>query len=148
MAPGYQLTYDTTGWIGNYPIEASVAAGAADAMFVMGYDYRTSSSSYVGSIDPLSGPAYDLTDTIRSYTARVSPSKVILGLPWYGRAWSTATDTVNAASQSGAKYGYSAAVNYGSVVDLVAQYGRRWDSREQTPWFAYQRRTARPPTAA
>ncbi len=139
VAPGYQLTYDTTGWIGNYPIEASVAAGAADAIFVMGYDYRTSSSSYVGSIDPLSGPAYDLTDTIRSYTARVSPSKVILGLPWYGRAWSTATDAVNAASQSGAKYGYSAAVNYGNVVDLVAQYGRRWDSREQTPWFAYQR---------
>ncbi len=139
VASGYQLTYDTTGWIGNYPIEQSVAAGAADAIFVMGYDYRTSSSGYVGSIDPLSGPAYDLTDTIRSYTARVSPSKVILGLPWYGRAWSTATDTVNAASQSGAKYGYSTAVNYENVVDLVAQYGRRWDSREQTPWFAYQK---------
>ncbi len=139
VAPGYQLTYDTTGWIGNYPIEASVAAGAADAIFVMGYDYRTSSSSYVGSIDPLSGPAYDLADTIRSYTARVSPSKVILGLPWYGRAWSTATDTVNAASQSGAKYGYSTAVNYENIVALAAQYGRRWDSREQTPWFAYQK---------
>ncbi len=139
VASGYQLTYDTTGWIGNYPLEASVAAGAADAIFVMGYDYRTSSSSYVGSIDPLSGPAYDLADTVRSYTARVSPSKVILGLPWYGRAWSTATDTVNAASQSGAKYGYSTAVNYENIVPLVAQYGRRWDSREQTPWFAYQK---------
>ena len=139
VASGYQLTYDTTGWIGNYPLEASVAAGAADAIFVMGYDYRTSSSSYVGSIDPLSGPAYDLADTVRSYTARVSPSKVILGLPWYGRAWSTATDTVNAASQSGAKYGYSTAVNYENIVALVAQYGRRWDSREQTPWFAYQK---------
>ena len=139
VASGYQLTYDTTGWIGNYPLEASVAAGAADAIFVMGYDYRTSSSSYVGSIDPLSGPAYDLADTVRSYTARVSPSKVILGLPWYGRAWSTATDTVNAANQSGAKYGYSTAVNYENIVALVAQYGRRWDSREQTPWFAYQK---------
>ena len=139
VASGYQLTYDTTGWIGNYPLEASVAAGAADAIFVMGYDYRTSSSSYVGSIDPLSGPAYDLADTLRSYTARVSPSKVILGLPWYGRAWSTATDVVNAASQSGAKYGYSTAVNYENIVALVAQYGRRWDSREQTPWFAYQK---------
>jgi len=139
VASGYQLTYDTTGWIGNYPLEDSVAPGAADAIFIMGYDYRTSSTGYVGSIDPLSGPAYDLADTVRSYTARVSPSKVILGLPWYGRAWSTATDTVNAANQSGAKYGYSAAVNYGNVVDLVAQYGRRWDTREQTPWFAYQR---------
>ena len=25
--PGYQLTFDTTGWIGNYPIEAATAAG-------------------------------------------------------------------------------------------------------------------------
>ncbi len=139
VAAGYQLTYDTTGWIGNYPLEASVAPGAADAIFVMGYDYRTSSSSPVGSIDPLSGPAYDLTDTVRSYTSRVSPSKVILGLPWYGRAWSTPTDTAHAANQSGLQYGYSAAVNYGSIVDLVAQYGRRWDSQEQSPWFAYQR---------
>ncbi|MDQ1323764.1 MAG: hypothetical protein QG587_1099, partial [Chloroflexota bacterium] len=30
---GYQLTYDTTGFIGNYPLEASVAPGAADAIF-------------------------------------------------------------------------------------------------------------------
>ena len=86
---GYQLTFDTTGSIGNYPLERSLAAGAADAVFVMGYDYRTSGSSSAGSIDPLSGPRYDLTDTVRAYTARVKPSRVILGLPWYGRAWST-----------------------------------------------------------
>ncbi len=29
---GYRLTYDTTGYIGNYPIEASVGSGAADAI--------------------------------------------------------------------------------------------------------------------
>ena len=27
-----------------------------------------------GSVDPMSGPAYDLADTVRAYTARVSPS--------------------------------------------------------------------------
>ncbi|MGE5156360.1 MAG: glycosyl hydrolase family 18 protein, partial [Betaproteobacteria bacterium] len=139
VAPGYQLTYDTTGWIGNYPIEASVAPGAADAIFIMGYDYRTASSSYAGSIDPLSGPVYDLTDTIREYTARVSPSQVILGLPWYGRAWSTTTAALHAPNQSGEKYGYSTAVNYENIPALVAQYGRQWDSTEQTPWFVYQR---------
>ena len=41
IARGYQLTFDTTGSIGNYPIEAATAPGAADAIFVMGYDYRT-----------------------------------------------------------------------------------------------------------
>ena len=130
---GYQLTYDTTGFIGNYPIEASVAKGAADAIFIMGYDYRTSSSSTAGSVDPLAGPGYDLADTIRAYTARVSPSRIILGVPWYGRAWSTATNGVRSKNTSGAKFGYSTAVNYETVVDLVKQYGRRWDPVEAQP---------------
>jgi spore germination protein YaaH/flagellar hook assembly protein FlgD len=136
---GYQLTYDTTGSIGNYPLERSVAAGAADAIFVMGYDYRTAGSAAAGSIDPLSGPRYDLTDTVRAYTARVSPSRVILGLPWYGRAWSTTSDKVRAGTQTGARYGYSAAVNYESLADLVREHGRRWDAVEQSPYVAYRR---------
>lgn len=136
---GYQLTYDTTGYIGNYPLEASVAAGAADAIFIMGYDYRTAGSGTAGSIDPLSGPGYDLADTVRSYTARVSPSKVILGIPWYGRAWSTVSGSARAATRSGLKYGYSTAVNYENVTSLVAKYGRKWDPVEQSPYVAYRR---------
>ncbi len=136
---GYQLTYDTTGFVGNYPLEASVGAGAADAIFVMGYDYRTSGSSTAGSIDPLTGPKYDLTDTVRTYTARVAPSRVILGLPWYGRAWSTTSSAVRAPNQSGTKFGTSSTPTYENIVGLVAQYGRRWDPVEQSPYVAYQR---------
>ncbi len=137
---GYQLTYDTTGYIGNYPLEASVGKGAADAIFIMGYDYRTSSSGTAGSIDPLSGPAYDLADTVRAYTARVSPSRIILGLPWYGRAWSTDDNGPRSKTLPGAKYGYSAAVNYENVVALVAKYGRKWDAIERSPYIVYRRK--------
>ena len=42
-------------------------------------------------------------------------------LPWYGRAWSTADDGVRSTNISGAKYGYSTAVNYENVVDLVSE---------------------------
>lgn len=136
---GYQITYDTTGYIGNYPLEASVGSAAADAVFIMGYDYRTASSSTSGSIDPLSGPTYDLTDTVREYTARISPSRVILGVPWYGRAWSTTTSAPRSTNQSGAKYGYSTAVNYQNIPALVTKYGRKWDSVEQSPYIVYQR---------
>jgi spore germination protein YaaH len=139
QAPGYQLTFDTTGFIGNYPIEAATAPGGADAIFIMGYDYRTSGSTYAGSIDPLSGPAYDLEDTVNAYAARVSPSKLILGVPWYGRAWSTVSDQVNAKNQSGTKYGTSNTVILDTALDYSKQYGRRWDSREQSAWVAYQR---------
>ena len=138
---GYQLTYDTTGYIGNYPLEASVGGGAADAVFIMGYDYRTASSATAGSVDPLSGPKYDLADTVRAYTARISPARVILGIPWYGRAWSTSSAAARSANISSARYGYSVAVNYDTVVGLVARYGRRWDSVEQSPYVVYRRQT-------
>ena len=84
-------------------------------------------------------PAYDLADTVRAYTARVSPSRIILGIPWYGRAWSTADSGVRSTNTSGAKYGYSTAVNYENVVDLVTKYGRRWDAVERSPYVVYRR---------
>jgi spore germination protein YaaH len=139
QAPGYQLTFDTTGSIGNYPLEAATAPGGADAIFIMGYDYRTAGAGYAGSIDPLSGPAYDLQDTINAYAARVAPSKLILGVPWYGRAWSTVSDAGNAKTQTGTKYGSSNTVVIDTVLDYATQYGRRWDSREMSPWIAYRR---------
>src|SRR4029077_15898801 len=85
-------------------------SGGADAIFVMGYDYRSSGSSPVGSIAPAGGPLYAIGDTVRAYTARLPASKVILGVPYYGRAWSTSTNTLNASNISGAKYGSSGAL--------------------------------------
>ena len=138
VARGYQLTFDTLGRIGNYPIEDALAAGA-DALFIMGYDYRTASASQAGSIAPLSGPVYDVTDTLLAYLARVPASKVILGVPWYGRAWSTVSSAINADTHGGTKFGPSVSVPYGDTLPLVAKYGRHWDAREQVPWFAYER---------
>ena len=137
---GYQITYDTTAYIGNYPLEASVGKRAADAIFIMGYDFRIGSSSRAGSISPLSGSGYDLADTVRAYKRRVPGSRLILGIPWYGRAWSTATDNPRSRTLNGAKYGYSRAVNYENVMDYVREYGRRWDSVEQSPYVVYRRR--------
>jgi spore germination protein YaaH/flagellar hook assembly protein FlgD len=144
IAPGYQLTFDTMGFIGNYPIEDATAPGGADAIFIMGYDYRTASSSPVGSIAPLGGPRYDIVDTVRAYADRVAPSKLILGVPYYGRAWSTSSSALNSANISGTKYGVSAAVVYANAMPLLAQHGRRWDSREQVAWTVYRRETCTP----
>jgi spore germination protein YaaH/flagellar hook assembly protein FlgD len=139
IRPGYQVTFDTTGYVGNYPLAAAIGSTGADAVFIMGYDYRTSGSGTSGSIDPLSGPTYDLADTVRTYTSIVAPSRVILGVPWYGRAWSTTSSSPRSANQSGAKFGYSTAVNYENIPALVAKYGRRWDAVEQSPYIAYRR---------
>jgi spore germination protein YaaH/flagellar hook assembly protein FlgD len=139
IAPGYHLSFTAMGHPGNYPLEQALAPGGADAVFVMGYDYRTAGSNHAGSISPLAGPRYDLTETVRAYTARLPASQVILGLPWYGRAWSTVSDALNARTQTGTRYGESVAVNYEFAVDLVAQHGRRFDATEVSAWTAFQR---------
>ncbi|HET7473061.1 MAG TPA: glycosyl hydrolase family 18 protein [Candidatus Limnocylindrales bacterium] len=136
---GYQITFDTLGSIGNYPLESATASGAADAIFIMGYDYRTAGSSPVGSIAPLDRAGYGILDTVLAYTARVSPSKLILGVPYYGRAWSTATDDVHSTNTSGTKYGASTTVVYDTAADYLAQHGRRWESTEAVAWTAYRR---------
>ncbi len=141
IAPGYQLTFDTTGYIGNYPLEAATAPGGADAIFIMGYDYRGSSTPHAGSISPLSGPPYDLIDTVAAYAARVSPSKLILGVPYYGRAWSTDSSALHATNISGTEYGSSVTAVYATAASLATQYGRLYDSVEQAPWTEYQKQT-------
>jgi spore germination protein YaaH len=140
-APGYELTFDTMGRIGNYPIAQATAPGAADALMIMGYDYRTASSSSAGSISPLTGPPYDLNDTIAAFTKQVPASKLLLGVPYYGRAWSTDSDALHAKNISGTKYGASVNVTYGSAIGFAAEYGRRWDDIEQAPWTAYTKQT-------
>ncbi len=141
LGPGYTLTFDTMGQPANYPLERVLAPGGADAVLVMGYDYRTASSGNAGSIDPLSGPAYDLTETVQVYLARVPASRIILGIPYYGRAWSTVSGARNARTRDGAAYGYSVAVTYDKAVAVAAQYGRRYDNREVSAWVAYRKQT-------
>jgi len=140
-ARGYQVTFDATGWIGNYPVEDATAAGGADAVVIMGYDYRTSGSSPVGSIAPIGGPAYDIGDTLRAYIGRIPASKVILGVPYYGRAWSTSSDKLHAKNVSGTKYGPSTTAVYGTAQDLAAANGKRYDATEGVAWTAYKRQT-------
>jgi hypothetical protein len=144
IAKGYQLTFDTTGWIGNYPIEAATAKGGADAVVVMGYDYRSSSSSPVGSIAPIGGPTYDVRDTLRAYVARIPASKVILGVPYYGRAWSTSSKALHAKNISGTKYGGSVTVPYVTAREFAVTYGRAYDPAEGVAWTAYRRENCTP----
>jgi hypothetical protein len=110
----------------------------------MAYDYRRENADSAGSISPLTGPEYNLNDTIRAFTAKVAPSKVILGVPWYGRAWSTPNDAPHANTISGAKYGHAAEPTYAMAYDLLRSFGRRWDAVEASPWTAYRKQTCTP----
>lgn len=144
VAPGYQLTFDAMATVGEQPIAEATAPGGADAVVVMGYDFRTASSSVAGSISPLRGPGYDVTDTVEAFLAETPASKVILAVPYYGRAWSTTTSHLHSTTLNPRRYGDVAEPYYDQAVDLAAVHGRRYDGVEESPWAAYRRKTCRP----
>jgi spore germination protein YaaH len=144
VAPGYQLTFDAMATVGDQPIAEATAPGGADAVVVMGYDFRTSGSSVAGSISPLHGAGYDLTDTVRAFLAETTASKVILAVPYYGRAWSTETSHLHSRTLHPGRYGDVAEPYYDQAADLAAVHGRRYDRVEESPWAAYRRTTCRP----
>jgi spore germination protein YaaH len=137
--PGYELTFCSTGATGYYDVAGLTAAGAADAVFIMGYDFRNGSASQAGSIDPLTSPkpVYDLTQVINLWKARTSVSHIILGLPYYGIAWSTTSNAPNAAvlKSSGCS---ATSVFFAQAALLAATNGRNYDAVEQSAWTAYQ----------
>jgi len=143
--PGYELTFCANGMPSSYDLTGLTNPGAADAVFIMGYDFRTGSPTTTGSIDPLTSPlVYDLGNAVAAFKAHVPVSKIILGLPWYGRAWSTGTNhTVNAPPASPSLYGQSATVPYSTAATLAAvpvdanHLGKLYDAVEQTAWTAY-----------
>ena len=101
----------------------------------MGYDFRTAGATTTGSISPTGGPLYDVVDAIDYYLAAgVAPSRLILGVPYYGRVWTTADDTAHAAplpKPSGGPADWSTTVLYETAAGLAQQHGRRWDGTER-----------------
>jgi spore germination protein YaaH len=137
--PGYELTFCGTGATGYYDVAGLTAAGAADAVFIMGYDFRTGSSSQAGSIDPLTSPkpVYDLTQVVNLWKARTSVSHIILGLPYYGIAWTTTTNAPNGTVVKTSCIAPTS-VFFAQAAALAATNGRNYDAVEQSAWTVYQ----------
>jgi spore germination protein YaaH len=131
--PGYQLTYDSTGYYASYDIGALTRPGAADAVYVMGYHYGGTWSRTAGSNAPMGGSRYDVVDTVRAFKKLVPASRIILGVPFYGHAWPTATDGLHARTIGG---GYD--VLYRDAVGVAAELGARTDPVEDVSWCVWR----------
>eukprot|EP00940_MAST-03C_sp_MAST-3C-sp2_P000836 g836.t1 len=65
-------------------------AEASDFLFIMGYDmhfWDDYSCVTKGTCSPAEAPIKDLKLGIEEYLAKVSPEKLVLGLPWYGQRY-------------------------------------------------------------
>jgi spore germination protein YaaH len=97
MPAGTELTVDTYASAASDPIgffDIPNLAPSVDSFFVMAYDMEysnyarapTSCTSFcLGPTSPLTGYYYNDTSTVAQYVNAAGPSKVILGLPYYGR---------------------------------------------------------------
>ncbi len=117
---------------------------AIDIFFIMGYDYFWSGSSYAGPTgivltDELWG-SYTSHSQLRSmatYAGQVGEqerAKIVLGVPYYGREWTTASDQLAAATYS----------NVGSVTYVTAMsdiedpdVDSLWDPHSLGPWYVW-----------
>ena len=136
--PGKEVSFDGPainwgGW------ELNGLAQSVDYIFIMGYDYYGKWSTTSGPQAPLTNTngthsiEYDLNHTY-SAPLRNYPQKLVLGVPYYGKKWETATGD---AYSSVTKY-----INTPRFRDAAVQApsygGWLWDNVSNTSWYKWQ----------
>ncbi|MGH2356567.1 MAG: glycosyl hydrolase family 18 protein, partial [Candidatus Limnocylindria bacterium] len=134
-------------WSTGYDVVGLSASGAADALMVMSYDYSWSGSARAGGVAPIDSPyIFDVRQALTDHLAIVPPGKLIWGVPYYGRGWTTQSELQNAyacktvelcPAAAAAAIGMSWAPTYATALGLAGQHGRLWDATGQVPWYRY-----------
>jgi hypothetical protein len=134
--PIAQISVATNSAVGGARMAAAALANGADLAFIMGYDYRWAGSSMAGNVAPLvrRDGGLSLTRTLDLYAGAGAPaSRLVLGLPYYGRTWPTATDDLNARRQTdAATYGSSTVFFPRSLPGAADGANERYDKVEQS----------------
>ncbi len=130
--PHWQVTMDTYASSAGDPsgfYDIRGLAPSVDAFFVMAYDMNDRSTP--SPTAPLTGTGFTDLDAVQQYAAAVPPSKVILGVPYYGYDWPTAGPGLgDPATGPPTPMSYSQIAATGGHV--------YWDPTTQTPWTSYQ----------
>ncbi|MGH7750139.1 MAG: glycosyl hydrolase family 18 protein, partial [Candidatus Dormibacteria bacterium] len=129
--PRWQVTLDTYADSASDPtgyFDIARLAPAFDALFVMAYNMQGDNPSPVA---PLRGEPSNDSASVAAYSAVAGRSKVILGMPFYGVDWPTASGD-HAAPASGP----SKPVTYAELT--AAGHPRYWDPATASPWTSYQ----------
>ena len=100
-----------------------------DAFFVMAYDMND--KAVPGPTSPLFGGPNDVATAVEGYLKVAPPSKVILGLPYYGYDWPTTDGKIPATAT-----GPEAPLSYAAI--RAAGRPAYWDPVSRTPWTSYK----------
>jgi len=124
-----------------------------DHFIVMAYDFYRPSSTQAGPVSPLRGKCpstnfleppsetcleEDITSSIADITQIIPPHKVILGIPFYGYQWQTASDNflANTYSQTGSTATYRYIQGLFDSED-ISSLSASWSALSQTPYLNF-----------
>lgn len=132
---------------------------SSDGIFMMAYDFATTSSDTAIPTAPLRGYKegkywYDISTAVDDFLTQMLPDKLILGLPWYGYNYAVYKPEVNAQTHKGyyvyAKQGrkrikrlirpQAYAQTYGgsgSIDEFAPNITAGWDPDGEVGWKAY-----------
>ena len=122
--------------------EMAAVARYVDTVNLMTYDYYGPDSDMISGnhaplfTDPADPKKISADRTVRAYEAAGVPaSKLLLGLPFYGKSWANVGPEKNGLFQPGSKpagtfHDYSALASYSQQ-----GYTRYWDAAASVPWL-------------
>jgi hypothetical protein len=126
--PAWQVTLDSyvsSAEDSNGFFDIGAIAPAVDSFFIMGYDM------YHRAVASPNAPLPSYQSAIAAYMRTTSPSKIVLGTPFYGYDWPT--------QDNGPRAQATGAPTPVSFADIAAAgHPRYWDSSASVPWTAYQ----------
>jgi hypothetical protein len=112
-----------------------------DFFMVMCYDYYWNGSAVAGPVSGLypleSGYNYSVSRTIKYYISEVSPEKIVMGVPYYGRTWPVGqpqapTNTLG----NGVALMYSTIKN--NAQGFYSWNTAKFDLNSRSPYYGYQ----------
>lgn len=113
---------------------------AADAIFIMGYDFHRPESESVGPVAPIEGPGFNITQMLKEHLSQVPPNKIILGVPYYGYNWIVEDDSEYSKRIDGSDLnGFSQSQSYEAIMETIIEVDPvlKWNEEGKTPYFTY-----------
>jgi len=121
-------TYPQSASDGDDFYDVASIAPLVNQIFVMAYDMED--PSMPSATSPLNGLGLSDVASLQSYTAIVPPSKLILGVPFYGVDWTESTPASGPLTLSGPD-----TIPYATIA--AARHVPIWDPESDTAWFTY-----------
>jgi spore germination protein YaaH len=140
--PNAMVTADTysgaASWDGGF-FNISALEPHVDAFFIMAYDMSFSNlPGQAGPNAPLNGWTYNDSLSVSQYLSKAPASKIILGVPYYGYAWSVGSNPGARPAAYATATGGASSLGYADIGTCFASGPISavgyWDTTAQSPW--------------